>query len=273
MSAPQRLLCTPDGVRRLAATIDRPVPDLPGGDDLPVLAHWWVLGDLTRTGDLGADGHPPRAVGLPSAEERPVRMFAGSTIDRVRPVRAGEWLEATVAAVPVRSTTSGDGRPLDFAEERIELRADGDVVVRETRTVVYTVPAPPTQRRPADLEDDTWQRTVTPDERMLMRFSALTWNAHRIHYDRAYATEVDGHPDLVVHGPLLAALLADLWEHADGRALRTFSFRARAPIYVEEPIRLHGGPSGSLAAVDAEGGLLMTATAVPARGAPPWTST
>lgn len=273
MSHPERILLAPDGVRRLAATIDRAVPDVVGGDDLGVLAHWWSIGDLTPTADLGPDGHPPRAADLPDPTRRPVRLFAGATIERTRPLRAGEWAEVRWVAVPGRETETAAGRPLSFAEERLEVRADEEVVVRETRTVVYTVPGPPAERRPAGVLDRSWERVVVPDERMLFRFSALTWNAHRIHYDRRFAVGTDGHPGLVVHGPLMAALLADLWEQEDGRPLHRFAFRARAPIHDGEPLVVVGGPSGELVALDAEDRVVMTATAEPARGAPPWTST
>lgn len=266
-----RILCDPEAAKRAFATLDRPVPGLPGGSPLGILAHWWSMGDLTQTEGLGPDGHPPRAPGLPTIDEFPVRMFAGTSVERLRPLRTGEWADVHATAVETKRTETRTGRPIAFIEERYELHADDDVVLRERRTVAYTVPAPPTERRPGDV-DTTWRRIVVPDERMLFRFSAITWNAHRIHYDRRFATEVDGHPDLVVHGPLLAALAADLWEHEDPRPLRAFSFRAMAPVYVGESVAIVGGPDGSLAAVDEDGRLLMTATAEPAEGGTPWTS-
>lgn len=269
--ASDRVLIGPEGPRRLAATIGRGVPDVDGGDELGILAHWWVVGGVTATHSLAADGHPPRAPGLPTVEERPVRMFAGGSIDRVRPLRAGEWLQVGHDVVPAKATTSADGRPLTFADERYTLSDDDRAVVREVRSIVYTLPAQPTQRRPVDVGDAAWAAEVTPDERMLFRFSALTWNAHRIHYDRRFA-RADGHPDLVVHGPLMAAALADLYERHATDPIRSFAFRARAPAFVGESIRLVGDASGRLWATDADGGLLMTATATPARGAPPWIS-
>jgi 3-methylfumaryl-CoA hydratase len=268
----ERILLDPQGPRRFAATTDRTVPPVAGGDELGILAHWWSMGDLTPTRDLGVDGHPPRARGLPPVDGRPVRMFAGGTVDRVRPLRAGEWVHVASDVAAVKETTSNDGRPLSFVEERYDLSDDDRVVVRETRSIVYTTPATPTGRRPADDPDTAWSREILPDERMLFRFSALTWNAHRIHYDLGFARS-DGHPDLVVHGPLLAALLGDLWEGNADTPIRTFSFRALAPAFAGEAIRLVGGPSGRLAALDADGGQLMTAVATPAKGGPPWIST
>ena len=266
----QTVIIGADGAARFAATIDRPTPRLEPGDTLGVLAHWWSFPDLTATSELGVDGHPPRHPALPG-DELPVRMFAGATLRRTRPLRVGDRATLAEALVGRRDTSAGDGRPLSFATIRWTISVGGEIVLVEDRTVVYTVPGPPPEGRP-DAGASAWRRVVVPDERMLFRFSAVSWNAHRIHYDRRFATEVDGHPDLVVHGPLLAALLADLWEHQDPRPIADFDFRARMPLHAHRPVQLVGGPDGDLRALADDGSVAMTARVRAAEGGVPWTS-
>jgi len=229
----------------------------------PPLAHWaWFL-DAAETSQLGLDGHPQRGAGLLPPISLPRRMFAAGTMSFNAPLALGETadLSLTVADVTLRKGKTGD---LVFVELDRALSQRGEARVIERQTLVYrgqgdplpTVPEGPTAGHGTD---EVW----TPTTVELFRFSAATFNAHRIHYDQSYAREVEGYPDLVVHGPLTAARLAALAvRQAGGRPLKTFQFRAVAPLFVNQPVRLSAGdPPGGLAATRCDGALALSAEA------------
>jgi 3-methylfumaryl-CoA hydratase len=138
-----------------------------------------------------------------------------------------------------------EGRSGRLTFMRVEHRigAGGRLLIEEEQRIVY-LSAPPGSGSPSeDPPDWPWRRVFVPDELVLFRFSALTFNSHRIHYDRRYTTEVEGHPDLVVHGPLVALLLADLAYERGGELIH-FTFRATSPLYVNRPVILVGRPAG-----------------------------
>jgi len=252
--------------RALAATLDRDDTPVAPGAELPALWHWLYFLPRAPQRELGADGHPRLGGFLPPVP-LPRRMWAGGRLAWHAPLRVGDALERTTR---IESVTHKAGRTGDlvFLLLKHELRSGGQPVLTEEQDIVYRAPAqpgdpaPPPQAAPTDA---AWSREVVPDPALLFRFSALTFNAHRIHYDRPYATGVEGYPGLVVHGPLLATLLADLARRERPQARVTgFSFRAVRPTTDLHPFRVCGAPTADgkgarLWAQDHEGWLTMQA--------------
>lgn len=232
-------------VAALAATLDRDDPLPVPGDELPPLWHWLYFLPLYRTADAGPDGHMRRGGFLPPVP-LPRRMWAGGRLEFHRPVRIGEKIRrrSVIRDVSVKHGRSGT---LVFVLVRHEITGPADdVAVVEEHDIVYReaaragAAAPAPDAAPADA---VWSRTLVPDDLLLFRYSALTFNGHRIHYDRRYATEVEGYPGLIVHGPLLATLLVDLVrrELPDSR-ISAFQFRAMAPVFDGHPVDACGRP-------------------------------
>lgn len=258
---------TPVPLAALAATLDRDDPPPVDGSAIPPLRHWLYFLPLAPTRDLGPDGHPRRGGFLPPVP-LPRRMWAGGRLEFRSPLKVGAPIErtSTIASIETKEGRSGT---LVFVLVRHEVAAAGTVAVVEEHDIVYReAPRPddaPPKRKPAPA-DPAWRRDVTPDDVLLFRYSALTFNGHRIHYDRRYVTTVEGYPGLVVHGPLLATLLADLArDHLAPAELATFSFRAVAPLFDTTPFAVCGRrePDGTarLWAQDADGNLAMEASA------------
>jgi len=254
-------------VRALAATLDRDL-DTPAssGAALPPLWHWLYFLPRAPQREIGSDGHPRLGGFLPPAP-LPRRMWAGGRLQWHAPLRVGDALARStrIESVTHKSGRSGD---LVFLLLRHEVRAGGVLVLTEEQDIVYRAPAQPSDPVPAPQAapaDAVWSREIVPDPVLLFRFSALTFNAHRIHYDRPYATGAEGYPGLVVHGPLLATLLADLARRERPEARVTgFSFRAVRPTTDLHPFRVCGAPaadgrSARLWAQDHEGWLTMQA--------------
>lgn len=239
-----------------AATLDDEEPPLASGDALPPLWHWFYFLPRAAQRTLGADGHPPRGGFLPPVPH-PRRMFAGARVRFVRPLRLGRPAvrEGTVVDVVSKAGRSG---ALAFVTVRHIVTQDGATCLEEEQDVVYREPGPPVPAPVpapwAPLPEGGWSRVVEPDPRLLFRFSALTFNAHRIHYDRAYAEREEGYPGLVVHGPLTAMLLLDLARRRTGRPIGAFAFRVQAPLFDLAPFRLVARPEGADAvALEAQG--------------------
>ena len=250
------------------ATLDRDPRSLTDGDPLPPLFHWLYCRDVAPRSRLDEDGHRRRGGFLPPLPLSR-RMWAGGSLRFEGRLRLGGALRrrSTVRAITPKSGRSG---PLVLVT--VEHRITGaDAEIREEQTLVFLDrPTKPLvlPSAPAPEEAVAWSESVTPDAAMLFRFSALTFNAHRIHYDRDYARRVEFYPDLVVHGPLTALLLADLAERRSGRRLRTLAYRARRPMFVDRPITLEGrwdgardGGPAALRALDDTGALSMSADA------------
>jgi len=240
------------------------------GDPLPPLWHWMAFVPRTTEADLGPDGHPRTGSLVTPPADLPRRMFAGGRLSFPAPARVGAEL---VRESRVRSSTEKAGRSgrLVFVTVSHVLRQDGRVVVDEEQDLVYRAPATgapaPTDDPgpPADIGSWTWARDVTPGPTLLFRFSALTYNAHRIHYDRDYATGVEGYPGLVVQGPYQAMALAELCRaRRPDRSLVRFEFRGLSPAFAGAGLRLRGRPDGdqvALAAFDEHGRMTMEARA------------
>lgn len=226
--------------------------DCPGGppaegDPVPPLWHWLAFLPRVPQRELDADGHPRRGGFLPPVE-LPRRMFAGGRVAFEGPLRVGERLVRHSRVASVEEKEGRSGR-LVFVTVRHEIGpAGGAASVIEEQDLVYRGPPAPAPARatPAPAaeagEPWPWALDIAVDATLLFRFSALTYNAHRIHYDRAYATEVEGYPGLVVHGPLQAVALAELIRRrAGGSALASFRFRALRPLFDDAAtMRLRG---------------------------------
>jgi 3-methylfumaryl-CoA hydratase len=254
----------------LAATLDHAI-DRPGsGVPLPPLWHWLYFLPLYRESDVGPDGHAERGGFLPPVS-LPRRMWAGSQIEFSRPLCVGDAITRRSTIVDV-TEKSGRTGALVFVKVRHEIhRGDEsspalvefhDLVYRDAPAAGAAAP-PPTVAPTTSL----WERTITPDPVLLFRYSALTFNGHRIHYDCRYVTEVEGYPGLVVHGPLIATLLLDLLRREMPAAdVAHFQFRAVRPLFDLKPFYVCGSPGEGktvqLWARDSEGWLTMDATAV-----------
>ncbi|KZY57204.1 hypothetical protein A3736_00340 [Erythrobacter sp. HI0063] len=236
-------------------------------DALPLPWHWLYALDVAAPGQTGADGHPARGGFLPPVE-LPRRMWAASEIEIVRPLRLGEAATrvSTIVDIVPKSGRSG---PLVFVTVEHVWRQAGEDRLREKQTIVYrgegdTAPARTIDATPdKPLDRAHLRRELTPDPVMLFRYSALTYNAHRIHYDLPYARDEEGYRGLVVHGPLIATLLLDVGlPLAEGRAARHFAFRAQSPAFAGEPLLLHARAEDQAIAMwstDAAGRVGMTA--------------
>ena len=235
-------------VAALGATLDREDPAPRNGDMLPPLWHWLYFLPIYRHSDAGPDGHMRRGGFLPPVP-LPRRMWAGSRVQFRHPLRVGEPIRrvSTVADVTHKSGRTGD---LVFVVVRHEISSGGDIAIAEEHDIVYRdAPRPgartaePSSGSSRDPAEPTWQRVVRPDPLLLFRYSALTFNGHRIHYDRSYVTEVEGYPGLVVHGPLLATLMLDLVrrEQPDAKVAQ-FRFRALQPVFDTAPFTVCGAP-------------------------------
>jgi 3-methylfumaryl-CoA hydratase len=237
------------------AMLDMPGAPLADGDALPLPWHWFHFLPRAPQSKLDTDGHPQRGGFLPPIPY-PRRMFAGARMQVQRPLTIGRPAvrEGTIRNVVMKSGKSG---ALAFVTVGYRFVQDGVTCLEEEQDIVYRepgarVPAPVPVPWPA-LPADAWSREVRPDSRLLFRFSALTFNAHRIHYDRAYAIEEEGYPGLVVHGPLTAVLLLQLVRQSTPRPLTAFSFRGQAPLFDGAPIRLVGRLEGDTVALEAQG--------------------
>ncbi len=255
-------------VQALAATLDRDDAPAQTGDPIAPCWHWLYFLPLHRQSEIGPDGHPQRGGFLPPVP-LPRRMWAGSRIEFLRPLRVGSQLrrESRIADVSVKEGRTG---PLVFVRVRHEIADEASVVLVDEHDIVYREnpkpgdPEPPVQLAPAEHE---WTRTIRPDDVLLFRYSALTFNGHRIHYDRRYVTEVEGYPGLVVHGPLIATLLLDLLRrNVPGANVARFAFRAMKPTFDVTPFEVRGrrgadGKTVHLWAQHTDGALAMDATA------------
>lgn len=249
----------------LAALLDHDAsPWVPG--TVPPLGHWLYFLPTARQSVIGEDGHPRRdGSGLLPPVPLPRRMWAGSRIEFLSPIAVGAALTrvTTIDAIKPKRGASGD---LLFVTLRHDIAANSITAIREEQDIVYreaatTAPAPPAP--PIHVEPADAVRSISPDPVLLFRYSALTFNAHRIHYDREYAEGVEGYAGLVVHGPLIATLLMDHFLRATpGAVPRGFSFRAEAPLIDGTPFDLclaRDGDATRLWARDAAGRATMRA--------------
>ncbi len=234
----------PFPARAQAGLLDHPHAPA-AGDPLPLPWHWLYFLETPARAQLGPDGHPQRGGFLPPVP-LPRRMWAAGRMQAHAPLVIGRPARkvSTVRRVDLKEGKSG---PLIFVTVDHDLSQDGRLCVHEEQDIVYReapagpAPLPPGEPAPAQ---SAWERALQADPVLLFRYSALTYNGHRIHYDHEYAREVEFYPGLVVHGPLLAAWLLDLLHaHRPGARVTAFSFRALRPAFDGATLALCGAPT------------------------------
>jgi 3-methylfumaryl-CoA hydratase len=253
-------------VAALSAVLDLPDPVAGLGDRLPPLWHWLYFLAWPGRRALGPDGHPSHGHFLPPLPDRQ-RMWAGGRCEITEPLRLGEPAERVSSLASVTPKQGRTGEML-FVTERREFRQGGRIRMVEEQDIVYRsgrntgqhpdtvdeLTAPPTTDAP-------WRLELRPDPPLLFRFSALTANAHRIHYDAPYCRDEEGYPGIVVHGPLLALLMLELpRRHAPARPVRSLAYRLRRPVFAGEPLAACGTPGDGDSVGDSRGAQLRIAT-------------
>jgi len=255
----------------LSATLDRDDPPVEVGTPLPALWHWLYFLPHHRQSEIGPDGHARRGGFVPPVP-LPRRMWAGGRLmwEAGNPLRVGDAVRrvSTIASVTHKSGRSGE---LVFVVVRHALRNEQGLALTEEHDIVYRAAMAPGEAAPTPVaapKDGTFSRDIVPDPVLLFRYSALTFNGHRIHYDRPYVTGVEGYPGLIVHGPLIATLLVDLLRRERPDAvLKRFEFRAVRPTFDTARFKVHGrfdaaANSFILWGEDVDGWLTMQATAI-----------
>lgn len=263
---------TPQILSRFRATLDSNSANDQDPKVAPQGIHWCLCLPDAATAELGEDGHP-RRTDTPDSFLPPIplarRMWASSTVEFLAPLHRGEVIEriSTIADIAEKSGSTG---ALVFVSIEHETHADGMLAVRERQTVVYRAaatepPAPCPANTQPDLSDWQWHHQLMPSEPLLFRYSSLTFNSHRIHYDVPYAVDEERYRGLVVQGPLTATLLLDLAAQELGHnTLTKFAFQGKSPAFAGEPLHLVGRAEGSvvtLAALGGDGRQVMKATA------------
>lgn len=228
----------------MSATLDRHDAPLKEGDAIPEGWHWLYFLETAPASELAHDGHPKRGGFLPPVT-LPRRMWAGGRLDFRQPIRIGDRMsrESEIISVEPKSGKSGN---LVFVTVRHTVSVAKQVAVVEEHDIVYRDAAqpgaapPPGKPAPANA---AWRHDVMPDEAMLFRYSALIFNAHRIHYDLDYCRKEEGYPGLIVHGPLQTTLLLDLCRRHAGKPVRKLDYRAMSPLFHNEKLVVGGIPS------------------------------
>ncbi|NWG20899.1 MAG: acyl-CoA dehydrogenase [Chloroflexi bacterium] len=257
---------SPAQAQAAAATFEAPDAPFTQGAPLPPLWHWFYFLPRAPQSQLGDDGHPQRGGFMPPIP-LPRRMFAGARLRFHRPLILGKpaHREGVIRTITRKSGRSGS---LAFVVVGYRYYQEDQLCIEEEQDIVYRepgapLPAPvPVAFPPAP--EGAWVRVVMPDTRLLFRFSALTFNAHRIHYDRPYAEHEEGYPGLVVHGPLTAVLLLELARRNVIRPIIGFSFRGQAPLFDLAPFRLVALPVAERIELEAQapdGKTALSATA------------
>jgi 3-methylfumaryl-CoA hydratase len=262
----------PEAVAALAATLDRPAPA--PGDALPPGWQWLFFNPVAAQAELGDDGHPvrtPRSFLPPLALPR--RMWAGSRVRYLAPLAVGATATRHSRIERIVPKEGRGGRMCFVtvvhriaSEGRDRIVEEQDIVYREASTGPVSATPAAAVGTPTPAASATWRRALRPDPVLLFRYSALTFNGHRIHYDRPYAREIEHYRDLVVHGPLTATLLqAHAVDAMPGRTLDGFEFKGLRPLFVNEPLVLCADADGAdrlaLRALGPDGDTAMMATA------------
>lgn len=224
-------------VKRIAATLGEDTPA--HGEALPPLWHWAFFQDPIAESGLGGDGHPARGGFLPPADNRN-RMWAGGRVEFIAPLRVGG--EATrVSTIKHIEEKHGRTGALLFVTVQHDYLQDGELAIREEQDIVYREPSPPKSGAGEALPNGDWQEGVVPSPTLLFRYSAVTFNGHRIHYDWPYVTDTEGYVGLVVHGPLIATLNLRAFCRANPQTrLRRFAYRGLRPLVAPQPFEVAG---------------------------------
>ncbi|MEI5996510.1 MaoC family dehydratase N-terminal domain-containing protein [Paraburkholderia bengalensis] len=258
----------PAAVAAMSATLDYDRPPLPG-EPLPHLWHWIFFRPTVPQSQIAHDGHPKKGGFLPDLG-LPRRMWAGGRLRFLAPLSVGSAITRESTIVDIAEKQGRTGR-LGFVTVNHKIWCEGMLAIDEEHDIVYREPAAPGSpaASPVTAPDHAqWHRDIVPDEVLMFRYSALTFNAHRIHYDKPYATQTEGYPNLVVHGPLIATLLMDLLRRQRPAAtVLDFSYKAMRPSFAGNVMHLCGRPSADgrtveLWSKDHEGWLTMSAHAM-----------
>lgn len=251
----------------LNATLDRDDPPFREGDAIPPSWHWYYFPEVVKLSETAPDGHARRGGFMPPVP-LPRRMWATNRQTYRRPLRIGEKVRKVSTVTDVAPKTGRSG-PLCFVTVHHEIFGEEGLATTEDHTTVYRGPADPGAPTPAPQPAPgtaVWRRTIHPTPVLLFRYSAVTMNSHRIHYDRDYA-RANGYPGLLVQGTLIARLMLELVrDERPGVGLASFAFRSGRPLYDTGPFVVEGRPaddgnSVDLRAVGPDGGTAMTATA------------
>ncbi len=256
-------------VRAMSATLDRDDPTPMRGDALPPMWHWLYFLPHHPQREIGPDGHAKRGGFLPPVP-LPRRMWAGGRLhfNPSNPLTLGDSVtrHSVIESVTHKSGRTGD---LVFVVVNHTISNARGMAVTEAHDIVYRAAALPTDPTPEPTvarTDADWRREITPDDVLLFRYSALTFNGHRIHYDRRYVTTVEGYPGLIVHGPLIATMLVDLVRrHASDQWISGFQFKAVRPTFDLNPFHINAKPHADGRTIDVwandhDGYLTMTGT-------------
>ncbi len=259
---------TPRLVRGFAASLDFAAEEIAPGGVLPPLWHWMLFQEWAPASRLGTDGHPKRGGFLPPVHDLARRMWAGGRVTFLGDLYTGEDVSRTSTILKVTEKTGGSGR-LVFVTVKHEISGPRGLAISEEQDIVYRgaegEAVKPAEPAPAPAAD-AFTLQVMPDPVLLFRYSALTGNGHRIHYDLDYTRQEEGYPGLVVHGPLQATWLAMHAQQMTGKKLKTFNYRGRRPAFHAQPLLLVGqrGAEGgiNLETRDPSGAICMAAEAV-----------
>ena len=226
----------------LSATLDRPGLISSEINSIPLAAHWLYFLPSFSQSEIGLDGHKKRGDFLPPVE-LPRRMWAGGRLDFKLPIKLGSQIERISRIKQIRHS-KGETGELVFVIVGHTISHDDVVLLEEDHNIVYRsakkIDEKPKQGKDVPGKAD-WTEIVKPDPVLLFRYSALTFNSHRIHYDRKYATEIEGYPGLVVHGPLLATMLINFFDKKmPNSKLNIFEYKALSPIFDTAEFTLNG---------------------------------
>jgi len=224
-------------IQRIAATFGEATPA--DGEPLPPLWQWCFFQDPVPESQLGGDGHPARGGFLPPAANRN-RMWAGGRVEFIAPLKVGGQARRLSTLLNVEEKHGRTGSLL-FVTVRHDYSQDGQLCVREEQDIVYREPNPPKLNSGAAPEPGDWSEIIVPTPTLLFRYSAVTFNGHRIHYDYPYVTETEGYPGLVVHGPMIATFSLRSFVRANpDKHVRHFAYRGVRPLNVPTPFHVGG---------------------------------
>ncbi|MBX9812328.1 MAG: MaoC family dehydratase N-terminal domain-containing protein [Burkholderiales bacterium] len=254
-------------VHRLAAMLDRDDPFPKHGDPFPIGWHAILFPRIARQSQIGPDGHPQRGDFLPPVP-LPRRMFAGKRVTFRSDLRVGDEVrrESVIQDVELKQGRTGQ---MVFVTVKTDIHSPRGLAITEEQKIVYReapdpkVPPPPPQTAPAQAK---WEKVISPDPVLLFRYSALTFNGHRIHYDLPYVTQIEGYPGLIVNGGLSTLLVFELARQHVPKPVVRFSSRNVRPLIVSDRLHVCGTPSpdnksAKLWVTNHEGALALTADA------------
>ncbi|NYT38521.1 itaconyl-CoA hydratase [Allopusillimonas soli] len=222
---------------KVALTLDEPAPG--PGQELPLLWQWAYFIRGVPYAEIGGDGHPKRGGFLPPADDRN-RMWAGGRLTFLQPLRVGSPAVKQSTILAINEKTGRTGKLL-FVTVGHQYSQDGQLCIDEEQDIVYREPSPPRLQGSTQAPQAQWSETVEPSSIMLYRYSAVTFNGHRIHYDYPYVTQEEGYPGLVVHGPMLATLMCRSFRRANpDRTPVSLSYRGLRPLFSPRPFQSSG---------------------------------